>query len=68
VAAPLGECVNALVVADHDDRDVAERPSGRLGGSDPGQLSGGHEVMPAGFGQMRDRLGLVGPADWRNAR
>ena len=27
----------------------------------PGQLSGAHEVMPAGCGQVRDRLSLVGP-------
>lgn len=61
VAAPVGEDVDALLVADHDDRDVAERPSGGLPGSEPGQLGGGHEVVPAGFDQVRDRLGLVSP-------
>jgi hypothetical protein len=58
VAAPVGEHVDALAVADHDDGHVAEHPLDRPSAV---HLVERHEVMPAGLDEVRHRFGLVPP-------
>lgn len=50
--------MNAIAVADHDDGDVTEHPTGRLLAGESGD---GHDIVPAGLDEVGDRLGLVGP-------
>ena len=59
VAALVTEDVNLTVVADSDDRHVAEHPAHRCGIR---ELVLGHQVVPARLHQMRDRFSMVGTA------
>jgi hypothetical protein len=59
VAAPVGQHVHQTAGPDGHDRDLADQPAHRLS---LGQVGGHHQVMPAGGQDVRDFLGVTGPA------